>query len=64
MKKLELIDIMKTQIEKENEFIGSMKNEQNPQIVEMVNQSKGRVDAYENVLYYAQHNSTLMFRDA
>lgn len=64
MKKLELIDIMKTQIEKENEFIVSMKNEQNPQIVEMVNQSKGRVDAYENVLYYAQHNSTLMFREA
>ena len=61
MKKLELINILNEQIAKENKFIETMKNEQNPQIAEMVNQAQGKLDAYENVLYYAQHNSALMF---
>ena len=40
MKKLELIDILNTQITKENKFIEEMQAEQNPQIKEMVLQSK------------------------
>lgn len=61
MKKLQLIDILEKQITKEQQFIELAKNEQNPQIVEMVNRSKGKVDAFEDVLYYAKYNSTLMF---
>jgi hypothetical protein len=64
MKKLELIDILNTQIAKENKFIEEMQAEENPQIKEMVLLSKGRMEAFEDVLYYAQHNSTLMFREA
>ena len=64
MKKLELIDILNTQIEKEKKFIASMESEQNPQIIELVNQSKGRISAFDDVLYYAQHNSTIMFKEA
>lgn len=61
MKKLELIDILNQQIAKEQKFVKRMKDEQNPQIIEMVNRSKGKIDAFEDVLYYAKYNSTLMF---
>ncbi len=64
MKKLELIDILNTQIATENKFIKEMESEQNPQIKEMVLQSKGRLEAFDAVLYYAQHNSKIMFREA
>lgn len=57
MKKLELINVLKLQISEENKFIEEMKAEGNPQIVEMVNQSKGKTQAYEDVLYCVQHNS-------
>ena len=61
MKKLQLIDILRKQIANEQQFIELMENEQNPQIVEMVNKAKGKIDAFEDVLYYAKYNSTLMF---
>ncbi len=61
MKKLELIDILNEQIAKENKFIESMKTEQNPQIIELINQAKGRISAFDDILYYAQHNSKAMF---
>jgi len=64
MKKLELIDILNVQIAKEKKFIESMEKDLNPQIKEMVAQSKGRMSAFDDVLYYAQHNSTLMFKEA
>lgn len=63
MKKLELVDILNTQIEKEDKFIEEMQVAENPQIKEMVLQSKGRKEAFEDVLYYAKHNSKLMFRE-
>ena len=63
MKKQELIDILNAQIAKENKYIKTMENEQNPQIIAMVNQSIGKISAYEDVLYYAKHNSTMMFRE-
>ena len=40
-----------------------MENDKNPQIIEMVNQSIGKIQAYEDILYYAKNNSTLMFRE-
>lgn len=62
MRKADLISIINTQISKENEFIESQKGSMNPQSIEMVNHSKGMIDAYESVLYYAQHkDSKLMF---
>lgn len=64
MTKTELICILNSQIAKENEFIESMRKEQNPQIKEMVSVSRGRLDAFEDVLYYAKHNSKLMFEQA
>lgn len=62
MKKLELVNIITEQIEKENQFIKTMENDKNIQIVSMVNQSLGKIQAYEDILYYAKNNSTLMFK--
>lgn len=63
MKKKELIDILNTQIAKENEFIKTMENDKNPQIVAMVNQSIGKINAFQDILYYAHHNNTAIFKE-
>ena len=63
MKKKELIDILNAQIEKENKFIKTMENDKNPQIVAMINQSIGRIQAFQDILYYAHHNCTAIFKE-
>jgi hypothetical protein len=57
MKKTDLIEILSAKMAEEKQFLETMKNEQNPQIIELYNISKGRAEAYEAVIHYAKTGS-------
>ena len=45
-----MIKLLKAAIAKDKRFIAGNERDINPQVVEMVNKAKGRVDAFEAVL--------------
>ncbi len=53
MNKKDIVKEIHAMIKKEQAFIDELKNNKNPQVVELVNQAKGKVDGMKDVLYFA-----------
>lgn len=55
MNKKDIVKEIYAMIEKEKEFTEdeNIKKDQNPQVVEMRHKAEGRIDALEDVLYFA-----------
>jgi len=61
MCKADMTTTIKHAMDRESAYIAIAENDKNPQVVEMVNLAKGRVDGYEAVLYLLRTGSTMYF---
>lgn len=57
LKKSELIELIKQSVKTNNQFIELMRSDTNPQVVAIVNDRKGRLQAFSDVLEALQGNT-------
>lgn len=57
LKKSELIELVEQSLERNNRFVEFMRKDTNPQVVALVNDSRGRAKAFEDVLNALRGNA-------